>query len=185
MNASEIRKWFKFLRNLVIKNYIKKRSKIGGMNKTVEIDETLITKRKYNRGRVIPQQWLVGGICREDKKTFFELVEKRNSTILIDIINKHVEKGTRIITDSWKGYNLVVENGYPHCKINHSKNFVSPENSTIHTQNIENRWRRLKEFLKTKGSNRRKYISEYLAEFDFRQNCVDVFKELINLIIKG
>ncbi|XP_068227373.1 uncharacterized protein [Palaemon carinicauda] len=46
---------------------------IGGENKTVEIDETYYSKRKYNRGRELPEQWVFGGICRETKESNEEL----------------------------------------------------------------------------------------------------------------
>ena len=36
----------------------------------VEIDETLITKRKYHRGRILGQIWVFGGIERISKKKF-------------------------------------------------------------------------------------------------------------------
>ena len=46
-------------------------SMIGGPGKTVEIDETKLVKRKYNRGRIklSNEEWLVGDICRETKET--------------------------------------------------------------------------------------------------------------------
>lgn len=41
---------------------------IGGVGKTVEIDESKIGKRKYNRGRRVEGQWVFGGVERESSK---------------------------------------------------------------------------------------------------------------------
>ena len=72
--------------------------KIGGVGKTVEIDESKFGKRKYGKGRIRSRRnaWVLGGICREDGDLF--LVEcpgnKRNRATLIPIILQHVEVGT-------------------------------------------------------------------------------------------
>ncbi|CAG2250621.1 unnamed protein product [Mytilus edulis] len=53
-----------------------KPQKIGGPSLMVEIDEAKFGKRKYNRGRVVDRNWVLGGICRETKEMFLMKVER-------------------------------------------------------------------------------------------------------------
>ncbi|XP_067137839.1 uncharacterized protein [Centruroides vittatus] len=123
--------------------------KIGGPKKTVEIDETVICKRKYEKGRKLKStKWVVGGICREDKSCFICQVNDRSEITLNWIISKFVNSGSLVLTDEWKGYNNIddlegVE--IEHRTVNHSENFVN-RRTEDHTQNIE----RLLGYLKNK-----------------------------------
>ena len=50
--------------------------KIGGPNKTVKIDESKISQRKYNRGHRVQGQWVFGGVERQSGRTFLVPVSR-------------------------------------------------------------------------------------------------------------
>ena len=72
---------------------------IGGPNETIEINETVITKGKYNRGRTSLPQGVVGRICRKTKKFFIVSVLDRKQVNLLNFIRRHIMSGTLILTD--------------------------------------------------------------------------------------
>ena len=152
---------------------------IGGPGIIVEIDETVIVRRKYNRGRELSSIWLFGGIERESKKKFIVSLEgeKRDKATLWPIILKYIRPGSVIFSDCWKAYinlnnddewegGFGVRPGYGHSSVNHSENFLHPVDPTIHTQNIERTWRDLKKWVKKPGI-RSQYLYQYLARYLF------------------
>ena len=128
--------WNKKLRNILVEKYNSLRlTKIGGINLTVEIDEAHLYSNRKRIGRKLVGQsyWIVGGICRETKDIFFDITTSRNANYMIRLIERNVEKRTRIITDCWRGYNKLCEYGYIHETVNHSIMFVTGENMYIQT----------------------------------------------------
>jgi len=55
--------------------------------------------------------------------------------------------GTIIYSDQWAAYGDITGLGFQHYKVNHSLNFVNPNNG-VHTQNIESYWNKNKFILK-------------------------------------
>ncbi|XP_023243851.1 uncharacterized protein LOC111641840 [Centruroides sculpturatus] len=140
--------WANFVRHaMMIALFNMTSLEIGGPGKTVEIDETVVSKRKYERGRKLKgTKWVVGGICREDKNCFLCFVNDRSEASLNWIVSTFVRSGSTIHTDQWKGYSNIGElDGIDikHATVNHSKNFVNPLDG-VHTQNIERLWGILK-----------------------------------------
>ncbi|KII69215.1 hypothetical protein RF11_04869 [Thelohanellus kitauei] len=79
---------------------------------TVEIDESYIVKRKYEKRRVLKQQSMFGGI---EQATSDE------------------NKNTNFISNRWRAYSIINENG---C--NHEGYYVETYRADVHIQNIEN-----------------------------------------------
>ena len=164
--------WASFVRE-ALGMYMADHSEIlGGYNedgtrKIVEIDESLFCRRKYNRGRMLDNQWFVGGIERGSRKIFILPVENRNANTMAQIISNNVHSGTKIITDQWRAYGAALRgfDSMQHETINHSINFVDPMDPEIHTQNIEGLWSRSKYFLRKKRGISREKKTEYLLQF--------------------
>ncbi|RWS00147.1 hypothetical protein B4U79_05019, partial [Dinothrombium tinctorium] len=124
--------------------------KIGGPNCVVEIDESHVRSTKYDVGRVLRSQsvWVLGGICRQTRECFVIPVqrqdaeetngtERRNEGNPHSLIQQYVEPGSEICTDVWGAYGKIPQlpQGYTHYTVNHSSNFVNPDNPNVHTQN--------------------------------------------------
>jgi hypothetical protein len=82
--------------------FLRNPEQLGGHGRVVEVDETCISRRKYNRGRlIVEQQWFVTGnywillpllnctvleIERNSRKAFVEPVQQRDRATLNAVI---------------------------------------------------------------------------------------------------
>jgi len=157
---------------------------IGGEGVVVEIDESKFGKRKYHRGRHVEGQWVFGGIERENKKCFFATVEDRSQRTLLQIIKDNIKPGTTIISNYWKAYDCLDQEGFEHLKVNHSLNFVDLDSGT-NTNTIESTWRALKKSLSKYGTVKSlydTYFSQYCARKKYIHGSEDPFLEFLKLI---
>uniref|UniRef100_A0AC35GY06 ISXO2-like transposase domain-containing protein n=1 Tax=Panagrolaimus sp. PS1159 TaxID=55785 RepID=A0AC35GY06_9BILA len=92
--------WKNFFRDLCQNYFVQNPVIIGGPGIVVQIDETVITKRKYNRGRMpSSEKWFFGGIEVGSGRAFICPVERRTRDVLIPLIQKHIAPGSIIHSD--------------------------------------------------------------------------------------
>ena len=176
--------WNDFARLVCLKVLELDSEQIGGVGTEVEIDESKFGKRIYHRGKKVDGVWVFGGIERQSKKCFFQVVEDRSADTLIPIIKKNVKPGTLILSDCWKSYNSLKDEGYTHLTVNHSIEFKNKETGAC-TNLIESTWNAMKKSLPRSGTQKQMYHG-YLMEYVIRKKYIndkeDKFCAFIDLI---
>lgn len=122
--------WSSFIREVLVYWCVQNSSELlGGPGTVVEVDETKFGRRKYHKGRLITGQWVFGGIQRDNKHLFMETVADRSKQTLLSIIKRRIAPGTTIISDCWKSYNCLQDEGTNNIiktinsRINHHPSF--------------------------------------------------------------
>ena len=161
--------WCTFCREVVEEYMIRGADgkQIGGKDVIVEINESMLEKRKYNRGRMAEDQWVFCGKERENRKNIFMVpVPDRSSNTIVSLIEHYIAPGSIIISDCWQGYNRISPFDYIHLTVNHSIKFKDPETGA-HTNNIDLESLMAKEDMPSFGQ-RHKMIESYLASHLWR-----------------
>lgn len=143
----------------------------------VEVDETYIggkarfmhkSKREAKiQGRGSVGKVAVMGLLARHGNVRAKVIECADKETLHGEVKKHVEEGSDLFTDEWKGYNGL-NSEYVHQVINHAEKYVE---GNVHTNSIENFWTLLKRSLKgTYVSVEPFHLFRYLDEQSFRFN---------------
>jgi transposase-like protein len=137
----------------------------------VEIDESYFGGRrvKGKRGRGAGGKTIVFGIFNRNGKVYTEIIPDARRKTLQDIIRGRVELETIIHSDSWRGYNGLVDLGYKkHFRVHHGKNeFVRGK---THINGIESFWGYAKTRLSKFRGIRKDSFYFHLKECEFRFN---------------
>ncbi|KAK7789573.1 hypothetical protein R5R35_007507 [Gryllus longicercus] len=183
VNESTVTDWMSFCREVCFVVFENESEPLGGEGVVVEIYESKFGKRKYNRGKRVEGKWVFGGVERGSSRCFFKVVECRSKDILLDIIKNYIKPKSILISDCWKAYDCLKDEGFTHLKVNHSITFKDPE-SGAHTNSIEGTWSAIKRsFPRHKVNNALiYYLCEYVWRRQFRTEKFNNFCTFIKKI---
>lgn len=145
------------------------------LSNTVEADETFIGGKDKNRhfnkrrgDKATQGKTVVFGLVERGGKVIAQRMLKPSKEEIQPIIERHVQKGSIVNTDTWYAYNGLAKD-YTHETINHSlKVYVVGD---VHTNTIEGFWSCLKRGLYgIYQYTSEKHINRYLDEFCARYN---------------
>ena len=153
----------------------------------VEVDESYFGARrvKGKRGRGAGGKTIVFGIYKRNGKVFTEIVPNVQRKTLQAVIRGRVSIETIIHSDMWRGYNGLVDLGYPkHFRVNHSADeFV---NSDSNINGIESFWSSAKRRLQKFNGVRKDTFYLHLKECEYRFNHrnENLYRTLLTLLKK-
>ncbi len=144
---------------------------LGGDGKTVEADETYLSKSpKTRKPAGLP-------LNAKPAPQVFALIERGGNvrSMYLDDKNirgalaKHLDDRSRLVTDGAQTYKFVMPTPDQHESVDHSK--FEWKRGDVHTNSLEGFFSIFKRGLVgTYQHMDKKHIDRYLAEFDFRQN---------------
>jgi len=154
---------------------------------TVEVDESYFGARRVRgkRGRGASGKTIVFGIFKRNGKVYTEIVADCASKTLQAIIRGRVSVESIIHSDMWRGYNGLVDVGYPkHFRVNHGANEFSNVDSNIN--GIESFWsfskRRLQKFNGVKKETFFLHLKE--CEYRFNHRDENLYYSILSLLRK-
>jgi len=183
INRNTINKYFNRFRLSIYKHQLQELKMFVG---NVEVDESYfgasrVKGRMGKRGRGTLKQ-PVFGIFERNGRVYTEIIPNCERKTLRKIMNKRIDPTSIIISDSWRGYDGLVDVGYnKHFRIKHKDNQFSHHG--VHINGIESFWsytkRRLSKFNGTK-----KNFNLHLKECEWRWSKPhhQLQSELLNLL---
>lgn len=86
--------WYQHFRDVCSRQLLSAKEKIGGNGLTVEVDGSVIVRRKFQGGKTVDERRVFGGICAETGQMFMSQVENLDEQTLLPILEANVAGGS-------------------------------------------------------------------------------------------
>ena len=174
VDRQTVGKIFNHLRNVCTIAIDKPNLKLGGKNRVVEIDDSLIAKVMYMKGKDLKREqiWIYGLVDRSTGCCYLQIVPNRTAKVLLGITYDHTLPHSFINSDKYASYIKLYQlhdESVTHRTVNQTLNFVEPTDGTC-TNKVEFYWNACKIKFKQMRGCRRIKIQGYIDEFMWRKN---------------
>ena len=62
--------WSQYCRDVAVEFFLGNPERLGGQGRIVEIDESLFARRKYHRGHLVAEQWIMVAMMSQQSVAF-------------------------------------------------------------------------------------------------------------------
>lgn len=127
---------------------------------------------KKDMGRSVSTKVPVMGLLSKGK-VYTQVIADASATVLLDVIDRFIKKGSTVVSDGWTGYNNVKDN-YRHEVVQHSLGIYVNKRG-FHTNGIEGYWSHFKRMIiGVYYLVSPKHLPKYCKESAFRYNTRDI-----------
>jgi transposase-like protein len=162
---------------------------IGGQNRVVESDETVIGGKARNRAfaKKEPKKHIVVSLVERDGESRSFHVANVKAKTLREVIGKVVDKRSHLMTDEWVSYVPVGREYAGHTTVNHSEDEYVALGGFAHINTAECRFSLMKRAIfGAHHSVSEAHLARYLSEWDFKFNTRKITDgERAALALKG
>lgn len=167
----------------------KKHGPIGGSNKVIESDETLIGGKTKNRAyaKKEPKKHSVLTLVDRDGDSHSFHIANVKAKTLRDVMVRVVDRKSHLMTDELLSYDSIGKEFAGHTTVNHSANEYVRMGGFAHVNTAESRFSLMKRAVfGTHHSVSEAHLPRYLAEWDFKWNTRKLKdRERAALALKG
>jgi len=128
---------------------------------------------------------IVGTVGRQSGQVRLRVVHHTDQQTLEAHVHTFTLSGTQLYTDEWQGYNHVIR---PRSTVCHSAGEWARDDDgdglrEVHVNTVEGMWTDVRNFLRPFKGVHKRYLSGYVAMYEFRRNLKRISPDFISSIV--